>query len=263
MMAGLWILFTGWAVAGIFLLIALFALLLRLLVLSIRKQERNKANYEKQLFILQSKALSAQMNPHFIFNCLNSIKSLVQMNENSRAAEYLNMFAKLTRNVMQYSEKFEITLFEELEICRWYLQLETLRFGSKVNVDFDLDERIDTRQVPVPVLLIQPFIENAVCHGLVPMQKDGGLLQVKLAAEGRKIVCTIQDNGIGRAASIRMNGNRAAHQSKGMSLSQERVNLHNQQNENKVNIRITDRFDEMGEPSGTRVSITFSNSNYD
>jgi hypothetical protein len=97
----------------------------------------------------------------------------------------------------------------------------------------------------------------------VPLQKDGGLLEVKLAAEGRKIVCTIQDNGIGRAAAMRMNGKSQAHQSKGMSLSQERVNLHNQQNENKVTIRITDRFDKMGEPSGTRVLITFSNSNYD
>ena len=262
-MAAVSIYITGWSLAGILILATLFALLLQLLVLSIRKQERNKANYEKQLFILQSKALSARMNPHFIFNCLNSIKSLVQMNENKRAAEYLNMFAKLNRSLMQYSEKFEITLFEELEMCRWYLELESLRFGNKVNVDFDLDERIDTRQVPVPVLLVQPFIENAVCHGLVPLQKDGGLLQVKLTSEGRKIVCTIQDNGIGRAAAIRMNGKRPDHQSQGMSLSQQRVNLHNQQNENKVSIRITDRFDELGEPSGTSVSITFSNSNND
>lgn len=252
----------AWVVVTI-LLAALLFFWIRSLLKKARSQERIKAAYEKELFMLQSKALNAQMNPHFIFNCLNSIKSLVQTNENNRAVDYLNLFAKLTRSLMQYSEKFAISLHDELEICRWYIQLETLRFGSKVNVDFVADNQIDTKLITVPVLLIQPFIENAICHGLVPMQTSGGLLQVKLFSNATNLLCTIEDNGIGRAAAIRRSALTPKYQSKGMSLSQERINLYNKQHHNKISTQITDKFDEAGEPCGTLVSITFTTSHND
>jgi LytS/YehU family sensor histidine kinase len=247
-----------WIISLLLLAVVLFVFT-RWRVKAVRKQERAKADLEKKLFLLQAKALNAQMNPHFIFNCLNSIKSLVQMNENGQAVDYLNLFAKLTRSLMQYSEKFAVSLHDELNICRWYIELEKLRFGSKVQVEFLVDDEIDTTQITVPVLLIQPFIENAVWHGLVPKQKGNGLLAVKVNEHGRNLLCTIEDNGIGRAAAMRMNGLTRAHQSKGMSLSQERINLHNRQQENKVNIRVADKFDDDGEPDGTLVTITFIN----
>ena len=181
------------------------------------------------------------------------------MNQTNDAVDYLNLFAKLTRSLMQHSEKFAISLHDELEICRWYIELEQLRFGDKVQVQFLVDEEIDTRQITVPALLIQPFIENAVWHGLVPRQEAGGLLEIIVKEKGRNLLCTIDDNGIGRAAAMRMNAFAGKHQSKGMSLSQERVNLHNKQQENKVSIRITDKFDDDGEPGGTLVEITFIN----
>ena len=252
----------SWVITTI-LFITLLFFAIRYLLKKARRQERIKAAFEKELFMLQSKALNAQMNPHFIFNCLNSIKSLVQMNENNQAVDYLNLFAKLTRSLMQYSEKSSISLHDELEICQWYIQLETLRFGSKVNVDFMVGDQIDTKLVTVPVLLIQPFIENAISHGLVPMQKEGGLLQVNLFFKANTLVCTIEDNGIGRAAAIRRTALTRKHQSKGMSLSQERINLYNKQHENKVSINISDKFDEAGEPCGTLVSITFTNNHND
>ena len=245
------------------LLIAIIFLLVWGLIKKVRSEERTKAAYEKELFMLQSKALNAQMNPHFIFNCLNSIKSLVQMNQNNQAVDYLNLFAKLTRSLMQFNEKFVISLYEELEICRWYIQLETLRFGNKVNLELTIADYIDTTLITVPVLLIQPFIENAINHGLVPLQKEGGLLQVKVARDGNTVLCTIEDNGIGRAAAIRRGAETHKHQSKGMSLSQERINLYNKQHENKVSINISDKFDEAGEPCGTLVSITFTNNHND
>ena len=246
-------------IAPIVLITAALILLMRWRVNSVRKQERTKAAHEKELFLLQAKALNAQMNPHFIFNCLNSIKSLVQMNQNNHAVDYLNLFAKLTRSLMQYSEKFSISLYDELEICRWYIELEKLRFGGKVQVEFLVDQEINTKQITVPVLLIQPFIENAVWHGLVPKQNGGGLLEVKVNKEGSNLICTIEDNGIGRAAAMRMSALTHKHQGKGMSLSQERINLHNMQQENKVNIRVTDKFNDYGEPDGTLVIITFKN----
>lgn len=246
----------------LFFAIALF-LFIRWLVLTILNQERAKANQEKQVFQLQSRALTAQMNPHFIFNCLNSIKSLVQMNENNQAVEYLNLFSKLTRSLMQFNDRSYISLFEELTICQWYVDLEKLRFGNKVSVHFNMDESIDTKMVTVPVLLIQPFIENAIWHGLVPKQTGSPLLNITLHPQGLNLLCTIEDNGIGRAAAMRMNALTKNHQSKGMSLSQERINLHNSQQENQVNITITDKFDVAGEPDGTHVAITFINYRHD
>jgi len=185
-MPGLWL----WTTAIVFMVAALI-LLMRWRVNNVRKQERTKATHDKELFLLQTKALNAQMNPHFIFNCLNSIKSLVQMNRNNEAVDYLNLFAKLTRSLMQQSEKFETSLYDELEICRWYLQLETLRFGNKIDVQFSVEKDINTSLVTAPVLLIQPFIENAVWHGLVPKQKTGGLLRVSVGEKDRNLLCTI------------------------------------------------------------------------
>ncbi len=247
-----------WLWAGILLLIGLLLFLsIRWMVLTIIKQERAKAAYEKQVYTLQSRALTAQMNPHFIFNCLNSIKSLVQKNENLQAIDYLNLFSKLTRSLMQYNDRAYISLFDELTICQWYIDLEKLRFGDKIRVAFSIDDSLDTKQVSIPVLLIQPFIENAVWHGLVPKQEQDGILAIKVEEQGTNLLCTIDDNGIGRAASMRMNRLTHKHQSKGMSISQERINLHNSQQEKQVTINITDKFDDTGEPNGTHVAITF------
>ncbi|MES2649503.1 MAG: histidine kinase [Bacteroidota bacterium] len=247
-----------WLWAGILLLIGLLLFLsIRWMVLTIIKQERAKAAYEKQVYTLQSRALTAQMNPHFIFNCLNSIKSLVQKNENLQAIDYLNLFSKLTRSLMQYNDRAYISLFDELTICQWYIDLEKLRFGDKIRVAFSIDDSLDTKQVSIPVLLIQPFIENAVWHGLVPKQEQNGILAIKVEEQGTNLLCTIDDNGIGRAASMRMNRLTHNHQSKGMSISQERINLHNSQQEKQVTINITDKFDDTGEPNGTHVAITF------
>jgi LytS/YehU family sensor histidine kinase len=249
-----------WLWTGISLIVCLGLFLsIRWMVLTIIRQERAKAAHEKQVYTLQSRALTAQMNPHFIFNCLNSIKSLVQMNENNLAIDYLNLFSKLTRSLMQYNDRAYISLFDEISICQWYIDLEKLRFGNKVKVVFSVDDSIDTKLVSIPVLLIQPFIENAVWHGLVPKQTGDGCLAITVAEQGTHLLCTIDDNGIGRAAAMRMNGLTRNHQSKGMSISQERINLHNSQQEKQVAITITDKFDDTGEPNGTHVAITFLN----
>ena len=228
-----------------------------------QKRKKRELEYNNELLALQLKLLSAQMNPHFIFNCLNSIKSLVQMQVNDQAIEYLNLFAKLLRNLMQYSEKNTVSLVEELDICRWYVQLETLRFGDKVKVDFSITDEIDFKLIDVPVLLIQPFIENAIWHGLVPANNPTALLKISVIKMNDMIVCTIDDNGIGRAAAMRMTAKTRLHQSKGMSLSQKRINMYNAKSDHKIHILIEDKFDDLGEPSGTTVIINFKNEAHD
>ena len=127
---------------------------------------------KKKMLELESKALRAQMNPHFIFNCLNSIKALVQKKDEDKAITYLTTFSKLIRTIFQNSDKREITLYDEMETCRLYTQLESMRFGNKFNYSFAVDNTIDLKSVMVPALIIQPFIENAIWHGIMP-KEDG------------------------------------------------------------------------------------------
>src|SRR6185369_4454367 len=106
---------------------------------------------------LEAKALRAQMNPHFIFNCMNSIKSLIQKNEHEKAINYLTTFSKLIRTVFQNSDKREITLYDEIETCRLYTELESMRFGKKFSHEFNINEKLDLKSIMVPALILQPF----------------------------------------------------------------------------------------------------------
>ena len=117
---------------------------------------------------LEAKALRAQMNPHFIFNCLNSIKSLIQQHEEEKSVTYLTTFSKLIRTLFNNADKKEISLYDEIETCKLYLQLEAMRFDTKFSYSVNVDENIDLKSIQVPALIIQPFIENAIWHGIVP-----------------------------------------------------------------------------------------------
>jgi sensor histidine kinase YesM len=120
------------------------------MILGQKKAEKLKVNYEKKLLELEANALRAQMNPHFIFNCMNSIKALIQKQEEDKAVTYLTTFSKLIRTIFQNSDKREITLFEEIETCRFYMQLESMRFGSQFNYHFNVEDSIDPKSVMVP-----------------------------------------------------------------------------------------------------------------
>jgi hypothetical protein len=226
---------------------------------SIRKQEQLRGRYEKELLELEAKALRAQMNPHFIFNCMNSIKSLIQEDEKSKAVLYLTTFSKLIRTVFQNSDKREITLYDEIETCRLYTQLESMRFGNKFNYAFNIDETLDMRSVMVPALIIQPFIENAIWHGIMP-KEGNGVLTVTVNKKNNLLQCIIDDNGIGREMSKqnKFQGEPSTHQSKGVHLTQARLNLDNLLNERNGNMEIIDKKDTQGKPIGTTIVITFS-----
>jgi sensor histidine kinase YesM len=228
-------------------------------VQNIRKSEREKAIYKYQMIELEARALRAQMNPHFIFNCMNSIKSLIQKNENEKAINYLTTFSKLIRTVLQNSDKREITLYDEIETCRLYTELESIRFNNKFSYEFYIDEWLDLKSVMVPALIVQPFIENAIWHGIMP-KEDGGKLTVKIGKTDHTIKCIIEDNGIGREISKQNKffSESSSHESKGVSLTQARLDLNNLLNEMEATVEIVDKEDDNTKPCGTKIIITFS-----
>jgi hypothetical protein len=228
-------------------------------ILEQKESEKLKTVYEKKLIELEAKALRAQINQHFIFNCINSIKSLIQKNENEKATEYLTTFSKLIRTIFQNSDKREITLFDEIETCRLYTQLESMRFGNKLSYSFYIDKTLDLKSVMVPALILQPFIENAIWHGIMPKAAEG-MLQVNVSGKEHKIFCIVEDDGIGREISMKNKFTEAeiTHQSKGVRLTQSRLELSNMLNERNASVEIIDKTNGANEPAGTKVILVFN-----
>ncbi len=219
--------------------------------------ERERADIQIKLIESEAQALRAQMNPHFIFNSMNSIKSLINKNENEKAAEYLTTFSKLIRTLFNNSDKREVSLYEEIETCRLYTQLEKMRFGNKVSFVFDIDESMDLKDFKVPALILQPFIENAIWHGLIPKETDGKVT-ISVKKSNDTIQCIIEDSGIGRAQSEKFKPQyENKHQSKGIGLTRSRLELDKLLNKREDAIYFIDKEDENGKPEGTKVIITF------
>lgn len=231
--------------------------LVRFRIKQVRRNEQQKLVQEKKLLELEAKALQAQMNPHCIFNSLNSIKALINKNENDHAAAYLTTFSKLIRTLFQNSDKREITLSEELETCKLYTRLEKMRFGNKIEFTFDVDKSVHLKDIKIPALILQPFIENAIWHGLIP-KETGGKVIVTVKEKGDSIECMIDDNGIGRELSKQYKAQyKATHESKGIGLTQSRLELDKLLNEREDTLKIIDKKDEKGLALGTTVIITF------
>lgn len=226
-------------------------------VASIRKKEKLKMMHERALLELEAKALSAQMNPHFIFNSLNSIKSLINKNENETAVNYLTVFSKLIRTLFQNSDKREISLYEEIETCKFYTEIEKMRFGEKLEFNFDIDKSIDLKDITVPALIIQPFIENAIWHGMVP-KAGGGTVNISIKNINGFINCIIDDSGIGRETSKKFkSAYESTYESRGIGLTKTRLHLDKLLNNREDKITIIDKKDASGKPEGTKVIITF------
>lgn len=229
---------------------------------NLQKQEEHKAiqqkiTLENELLQIESKALRAQMNPHFIFNCLNSIKSLIQEEANKKAIHYLTLFSKFIRNVLHYSEEKQITLEEELQLSKTYLEMEKLRFEKSFSYSLQIAPNVDTSFIKVPPMILQPFLENAIWHGL--LHKDGER-ELKLAVQGEEgsIVCIIEDNGIGREqAKVLQLNTQKQHRSFGTQLTQDRLQVNNRLFNSKYLVNIIDKMgnDKVG---GTRVELHFN-----
>ena len=217
-----------------------------------------KTSMQHEMLELEAKALRSQMNPHFIFNCMNSIKALIQQKDEDKAVSYLTTFSKLLRTILQNLDKREISLFDEIETCRLYTQLESMRFGNKFNYSFSVDSDLDIKSIQVPALILQPFIENTIWHGLMPKEEEG-YMNVNVEKKDSFIFCTVDDNGIGRESSMKkkFKYQGSTHQSKGVKLTQSRLDLYNALNKRNATVKTIDKKDENGSSAGTTVILSF------
>ena len=219
------------------------------------ENEKKQAELQQQAAALEMQALRAQMNPHFIFNCLSSINRIILKNETQTASDYLTRFSRLIRMVLINSQKSMITLEDELHMLRLYLDMERLRFKDSFDYRIVFANRIDEGAVHIPPLLLQPFCENAIWHGL--MQKDShGHLTIELSMQEEVLQCVIEDDGIGREAAEALKSKSAEKQkSMGLQITTQRLALLSQGKHLGSFYSIEDRRDDENNISGTRVIL--------
>lgn len=234
---------------------ALAVIIYRLLLSNVRREERLKAEFDNKLSEIQMQALRAQMNPHFLFNSLNSIKYYAISKSKDETASYLSKFALLVRSILNNSKSRTISLSDELEALQLYIEIEHIRLEGKFDYRFDIDGGSHIRQAQIPPMILQPFVENAIWHGL--MHKEGkGLLLVQVRDMGDRIQCIIEDNGIGRARSAEIKKAQMDHKkSVGMQITSDRITLINRIYGIDTQVQVVDLADADGTPSGTRVVI--------
>ena len=226
----------------------------------IRKTEEQKTEVNKLISEARLIALRAQMNPHFIFNSLNSIQQFIYNNDREEAATYLSKFSKLIRQILEHSSQGTILLQDEASILNLYLELEALRFQDKFSFDIDIDEDIDAGYTEIPSMLIQPYIENAILHGLVNKEGEGHI-SVSIHPDEHSenlLIVSIADNGIGREKAMEINKKKVfkyKNKSMGMSVTNDRLTILNQYQQQNIAVQIIDLKDEKGNALGTRVDI--------
>src|SRR5436190_1060710 len=250
---------TWWFRIGAILLIVLAVYsFYRYRIGQIRKKQRLKSEYEKKLANVEMSALLAQMNPHFLFNSLNSIDSYIIRNESKKASEYLNNFARLMRLILQNSRSNYISLKDELEALDLYLQMESLRFKNKFSYSINVDENIDSAATVIPPMLIQPYVENAIWHGLMHKSNgEEGKVEIQLTKRDDNLLCVVNDNGIGRkkAAELKAQKHTNHKRSMGMQITQDRIEIINKLYNINASVRIEDVENEQGESKGTKVEL--------
>ncbi len=218
-----------------------------------QKREQEVTQLQQQKAELEMQALRAQMNPHFIFNCLNSINRFIMNNDAAKAADYLTKFAKLIRIVLEQSGKPFVLLEDELKYLRLYMDLEALRFENPFQYQIHYNGT-DISSVMIPTLIIQPFVENGIWHGLQG-KEDDGKIDISLHRDKNILHCRICDNGIGRAAAAKEKNN-AEKKSLGMALTKNRLRLINFNSQNEPAITFHDVVNENGQCAGTHVDIS-------
>jgi hypothetical protein len=240
-------------VGGILVIIVCLIILLWL-----RSNQREKIHHSLlNTKIAEAKmfALRAQMNPHFIFNCINTAQHFVMNNQQKEAYEYLSNFAKLLRLVMENSAKTYVPLEDELQQVKLYLELEAIRFNNQFEYTIKLDSALGEGVYEIPGMLIQPIIENAIGHGLINRKDDHGKLLLQLTLDGDKIVCTVTDNGVGREEAGRIKAGKNIHyQSAAIPNIQERLETLRAETGLAVSLMIEDLTTENG-PQGTKVTL--------
>jgi len=242
---------TWWFLLSVCIVIAIGVILIFRYRLGIIKKQ---SALKQKIAETEMMALRAQMNPHFIFNCISSIDNFILGNEKEMASAYLNKFAKLIRNTLDSSKTEVVPFWKDWETMQLYLELESLRSNGKFSYQTYASDALLKGHYKIPALIIQPYLENAIHHGLMQRNDHNGKLTIVADLNNEVLTFTIQDNGVGRERSAQLKQiNTLQHTSYGMQLSEDRITLFNNRKEN--NITITDLKDEDGMSKGTLVEV--------
>lgn len=223
----------------------------------LRSEEHKRHKLQEELTNERQRALIQQMNPHFLFNALNSIQSLIYSNSTNEARHYLNSFAKLMRITLENIQEQHITIDKEISSLTLYLELEKLRLNNFLYYTISVDPKIDPYNVKVPAMLIQPYVENSIIHGIKHKPDEMGVISIDLIlCDSNTILCRIEDNGIGRKKSAEMyKQQNERYKSYGSLITEKRLELINELYGRSLDVKYIDLEDHKGIPQGTIVEI--------
>lgn len=214
----------------------------------VRSMYEDKLKIEKEAGLANQSALRAQINPHFIFNALNSIQHLITTHDKARALQYLGKFSHLLREILENSIEISVSLNREIELLKLYLDLESLRFNQSFEYSISVDKELDVYNEDIPLFLIQPYVENAIIHGLMPSSTSKKILQIEFYNRDEYILCIITDNGIGRSAAKAIK-TKSKYVSRGISVARKRLEMLNRSKSRKLLVAFEDS------DNGTKVII--------
>lgn len=251
---GFWFTFSKYYMLGGSLLeIMIFSLGL---AYKIKLEYEGKVALQREVSLKDISAKRAQINPHFFFNSLGSIQHLIIHDKKSAALNYLSKFSKLARSVLESSYETTVTLTEEIELLQSYLELESLRFDKAFSYTITVDDSVDTDAIEIPLMLIQPFAENAIIHGLMGKKEGEKRLEFRFFEETEYLVIEIEDNGVGR---YHEKPKKSRKKSRGMDITKKRLKMWGSSDNDKNSIEIIDKYDTESRPSGTKVIIRLNN----
>ncbi|MBI1306686.1 MAG: hypothetical protein GC181_08740 [Bacteroidetes bacterium] len=220
----------------------------------IRIEKKKEVEVRNRLVYLENSLIKAQMNSHFIFNSLNSIKSFIAANEPRKATKYLNTFALLIRNILNASQDNMVTLAKELKTIQMYLELEQLRFEDGFQFDIEVDKNLDTESILIPSLIFQPYVENAIWHGILHKKDAIGRILISVERESDMLKIIVRDNGVGRVVSAQLKSKFSSFKGQGMRLTKERLELYSNEKKGSTRIEIKDLYEDEN-ATGTEVRL--------
>lgn len=244
-----------WVVIAV-VAVAFLGLYIRFRIKQELTRERARNQLQNSWYEQESRVLSAQMDPHFIFNSLNTIQHFIMSNDNDRAQEYLSKFSRLLRKMLEHNSSGTITLCDEIELCRSYLEVESIRFNNVFRYNIQCDPGINQLESGIPHFLIQPLVENAIWHGLLPKEGEKRLdITVESGGPGT-LKWVIEDNGVGREQVKTTDSMNERRRSLALQFIRQRLELLSSLRKQPYKLHINDIKNENGLVSGTRVVIT-------
>ncbi|HMK03425.1 MAG TPA: histidine kinase [Ferruginibacter sp.] len=251
----------GLAIAGLLVALGLLAFAIRSNRLQkklfAREKEIQKKEQEQKMFELQQTALRAQMNPHFIFNCLNSVQRFIINNDTEGFNHYLTTFANLIRQTLENSGKELIPLKDEILYLETYIKMEQLRSNSRFEYNIQVSPDVDVSDTYIPNMIVQPFIENSILHGMLNPNGQKGMLRLDIS-QNDKLTCIVDDNGVGiKSGAVLQLTQNAGHVSMGGTITEKRIQMYNSLHEDKIELQVVDKSDAAEPGTGTRVILKF------